>query len=589
MGNKPIIDIQIDDTAFKKFYDLFEEYSKKLEEMPDEWKKLDAAIKSTGKGLNKSSSSVNQSLAVAMAQTATITSALNSATGAQSSLGKATEKSSKHMARLGSSVATVAEGVFSATSGMAGLRKVLSSFGPVGAIAGVAGAAGLAVGNLALRSAGGVTSSARSAFGANLGYGQYKNATAQLSPFISNPGAVLQNIAAAQWTPADAGALGIFGVSPGQSTTAASAAVIRGGVLALRKSHNLMLPQVRFAESLAGLSDNAMISLANQKPGDLNAAIAAMQNPAKNKAQNVNGATISSDQKLVANWAASMNAAEAKFATALAPMNPIVTSFGASVATFAGAVNKIVQSVVGGAAPGTPGGPGGPPLTAANSQNATGLAGLQARLPIALGGLGNGPGGIGGVSGGKKISGVTSYAAVMKGFENAGYSTNFAAAMAAQAGSESGFGMNWTNTKNGTHAGLFQWSKARRDAILQGTGIDVWKDRATDDQIKAAVWELHNPEKNAAAKINAAAKLGPQYAGVAADNYYERSGDNPFYQAVRGAKANLFAAVGPQAQGLPASVVAVLNKLRTPPQKVSLNITNSTSARVSMSANAAIS
>ena len=168
---------------------------------------------------------------------------------------------------------------------------------------------------------------------------------------------------------------------------------------------------------------------------------------------------------------------------------------------------------------------------------------------------------------------TTTFAHIMKRFEAAGYSQNFAAAMASQAYSESS--MNAAAGAGTAHRGLFQWSAERRAQILQGTGIDVWKDTNPNDHITAAIWELQHTQKAAADKISAAAKLGPGYAGMAADNYYEVSGDNKLQQVARGLRAELYANIGPSAstsaaalamarasQGLPLNVTHVLNVLR---------------------------
>ena len=179
----------------------------------------------------------------------------------------------------------------------------------------------------------------------------------------------------------------------------------------------------------------------------------------------------------------------------------------------------------------------------------------------------------------------------MRQFEGAGYSKNFAAGMAANAGSESGFNAASTN---GSHAGLFQWDQTRRAQILKGMGIDVWRDVNPADQVKAAIWELQNTEKAAAAKIAAAKSSGA--ASIAADRYYERSGDTLLQQAARGLKGNLFGAIGPnpaaaqiatQPPGLPSSVTRVLGRLaKQNQQPIKVSVHNSTAARVAVSANA---
>ncbi len=470
--------------------------------------------------------------------------------------------------KMSAQTTKVAEGLFAATTGLSGIKKALGSFGPIGSLLGVGlGVAG-GLGDLALRSAGSVSGIARGAFGADTSYGQFQNAQASLSPFLPNPEGSLQGVAAAQWNPAAAGMLGLYGVQ-GKPSPQAMTSILEQSVAALRRSHNLMLPQVSFAEQLLGLSPTDMISLANQSPKDLNAAYQNMLNPKLNAAQNVAGPVISSDQRTAASWDVSMNTASAKFAAALAPLNPIVVSFGQSVAGFAGAVSKLVG---GATAPGAMSGPGG----------------IMSRLPIAFGGQGNGPGGIQAQSSSSPSS-RTYAGAVMSQFEAAGYSKNFAAAMAAQANAESSFNAGAVNiTKGQKHAGLFQWSATRRAQILQGTGIDVWTDLKPQDQVKASIWELQNTQKYAASKI--AASPNAVTAGTAADKYYEGSGDSNAARLMRGATSGLYSLMGPspRSSGLPSSVEALVKRIsKQPVIHVKATVSNPTSSRVAMSARAA--
>ena len=70
-------------------------------------------------------------------------------------------------------------------------------------------------------------------------------------------------------------------------------------------------------------------------------------------------------------------------------------------------------------------------------------------------------------------------------WESQGYSPGQAAAWAANEQAESSYN---PNAVNGSHAGIFQWSSARRAKILAGTGIDILT-ASHADQLKAAAWE----------------------------------------------------------------------------------------------------
>jgi hypothetical protein len=538
----PIIEVPINDEKFRAFYELFKEYSEKLDEQPAAWKKLNEAIGRATPNAGKVSGAFSDTSDSSDA----VIKSLTASTKAMKDLFAATQKTNASMSVLLNSSTGVAKGIFDAASGFGGIKKALGFLSAVPGVGSAVRAAGLAVGtvgalgDLAFHSARDVSSTARAAFGANASYGQFQNTQAQLSPFLPNPGGSLQSVAAAQYNPMAWGQLGLFGVSPRQSSQSAMATILKQAVGSLRTSHNTMLPQVKYAESLLGVSDTDLISLVNQNPRDLNSAIQAMLNPRLAGKQNVPGSIISSDQKLLQSWATSMNTASAKFAAALAPMNPIVASFGQDVAGFAGAVDKLVQATSG---------------AAQNVDKTVSEGGLiQNNLPIAFGGKGNGPGGIkwsfGNLFPSASKVGGTNFASVMKQYMAAGYSRNFAAAMASNFNSESGFyaGAASYDARTGWHKGLGQWSSTRRAQILKGTGIDVWTDTNPSDQITASIWELRNTQKGPAAKIAAAAngRYGSAGAGaIAGDRYYEASGDNLFQQGVRGMAANLYASIGP--------------------------------------------
>ena len=593
MTDVPIIEVPINDEKFRAFYELFKEYSEKLDEQPAAWKKLNEAIgKATPSAAGWASHFSNTA-----GSSDEVVKNLTASTKAMKDLFAATQKSNAAMGTLLENSTGVARGLFGAASGVGGLKKALGFLSAVPGVGSAVRAAGLAVGtvgvlgDLAFQSAASVSNTARAAFGAvgpggsRNPYGVFQNANAALGQFLPNPGAALQNVAAAQYNPMAWGQLGLFGVSPKQSSQSALATILQQAVGSVRSSHTTILPQATYAKSLLGISDTDLISLANQNPKDVYAAYQQMLNPKAAAAQNVSGKIVSSDQNLLRSWATSMNTASAKFAAALAPMNPIVASFGQDVAGFAGAVDKLVQGVDGTASQASKLLQGG----------TSGLGSIFPGLPIALGGKGNGPNGIqmppSVYNQPTKTTG-TNFSAVMKQYMAAGYSRNFAAAMASQANSESGFNPSAVNITNGQkHAGLFQWSSTRRAQILKGTGVDVWSDANPSDQVAASIWELRNTQSGAASKIAGAPSAGA--AAIAADKYYEVSGDNLLQQGIRGLVANGYAALGPSAPkpqtATDPAISALLRRLaKQNIIKVQATVTNNTAARVNMSANAAV-
>jgi hypothetical protein len=261
----------------------------------------------------------------------------------------------------------------------------------------------------------------------------------------------------------------------------------------------------------------------------------------------------------------------------------MVASFGQDVAKFAGAVNTDAQ---------------------ATAKLASELGLIKNNLPPALGGQGNGPNGIGPLppdgTGMKNIQDYTSASHVMKQFMAGGASRKLAAAMTAQASAESSFNAGVVSHYKGkTYAGLFQYDPSRRAAVLAetrkaglngGKGYDMWSG-TPDQQVAGSIWDLNHDYKSAAAKINAA--KGYAAAGVAADNYFEVSGDGWAKQAYRGGLSNFYGHIGPSAPAptnAPSPEIAALLRQLGKQNiiKVTTHVTNSTSARVAMSAQAAV-
>jgi hypothetical protein len=137
---RPIIEIQVDDAAFKQFYDLFNEYSTKLEDMPEAWRTLGEAMGSSSDALKGGALDAKEALAVAAAQAGVIAEALKDATKAQTALGRATGTSQKAMQGL----ANAAGGVGDAISLVGGWIIKLGALAGLGALFG-----GFGIGDLA--------------------------------------------------------------------------------------------------------------------------------------------------------------------------------------------------------------------------------------------------------------------------------------------------------------------------------------------------------------------------------------------------------------------------------------------------------
>ena len=132
MAFKPIVEIEIDDAAFRRFYDLFQTYSAKLDEMPEAWKELNAQMNESGDALKSGALDAKNMFAIAAAQAGVIAEELGRATKAQDHLTHATQKGSKGMEALRKS----AKGVSQALSLIGGGIVKIAAFGGLGALLG---------------------------------------------------------------------------------------------------------------------------------------------------------------------------------------------------------------------------------------------------------------------------------------------------------------------------------------------------------------------------------------------------------------------------------------------------------------------
>jgi len=117
MPNRPVIDIAVNTAEFEKFADLFNDYHAKLEDMPAAWQELNAAMEGAGdagKSLAEGALTGKEALALAFAQAELIGDSLTKAVKAQNALGDASHSTNKRMSEL----AKTAKGLGSEISGV---------------------------------------------------------------------------------------------------------------------------------------------------------------------------------------------------------------------------------------------------------------------------------------------------------------------------------------------------------------------------------------------------------------------------------------------------------------------------------------
>ncbi len=115
-----------------------------------------------------------------------------------------------------------------------------------------------------------------------------------------------------------------------------------------------------------------------------------------------------------------------------------------------------------------------------------------------------------------------------------GYSKEQAAGIVANMQRESNGDPNAVGD-GGKAKGLFQWHKGRRDAILKGTGIDVWNS-SKEDQMRAAAWEMKNGNTGFDDKAFRGMG-GADQAGSYFSSHFERPGDKYGEMMLRGKNA----------------------------------------------------
>src|ERR1700761_7939233 len=127
MAVKPIVEIEVNDAAFQRFTELFNDYHAKLEEQPEAWQRLNEAMGGGAEALREGALGAKEALALAGAQAILIVEELKNATKGQSDFGRETERSHKGMKGL----AQTAKGLGSTIFGR-GKRRTGTGSGPSG-------------------------------------------------------------------------------------------------------------------------------------------------------------------------------------------------------------------------------------------------------------------------------------------------------------------------------------------------------------------------------------------------------------------------------------------------------------------------
>jgi hypothetical protein len=179
VANKPIVTIGVDSSEFDRFTKAFEDYQAKLEEMPAAWERVNTAMgegSEAGKALASGALTAREAIALAGAQAAIVAEALRDAVKAQEELGDKSHATNKKMGELGKTVKGLAGDI--AGVGRWVLRLGAGALTGLG-IGGILG--GLGIGELANAA----YNRSRTATGYGLTPGQLASFNVNAQPFLT--------------------------------------------------------------------------------------------------------------------------------------------------------------------------------------------------------------------------------------------------------------------------------------------------------------------------------------------------------------------------------------------------------------------
>ncbi|MFM0503967.1 lytic transglycosylase domain-containing protein [Paraburkholderia caffeinilytica] len=128
MSNKPVIEVDVNDQQFRAFYELFQQYSTQVEEMPDDWKKVSGATKDAGKFASdfaKYSDASKDALMLAAIQADAIGKSVGEAIKAQKEFASVARNGSSELEKMAKHAKTLGSEVF-------GIGKFLMKIGTIG-------------------------------------------------------------------------------------------------------------------------------------------------------------------------------------------------------------------------------------------------------------------------------------------------------------------------------------------------------------------------------------------------------------------------------------------------------------------------
>lgn len=129
MTARSVIQVDVDDSKFREFHELFSEYERRLSEMPDDWQKVVGAIDDANDPMDhfsKSSKSSKEFLMIAAIQADAISKGMARATGVQDKFNVRVKDGAIHMMRMQKASAAMHKSI-------SGMGSILLKLGTVSA------------------------------------------------------------------------------------------------------------------------------------------------------------------------------------------------------------------------------------------------------------------------------------------------------------------------------------------------------------------------------------------------------------------------------------------------------------------------
>ena len=202
MPRTPVVEIDIDDSAFQRFNAAFADYDAKLKGMPASWQAMNTRVAEMAKLQRALGASSDKAWSNATSAAIAYERTVSSAAKAQEHLGTTTTRAGAAMGKMAVHAKAVRDHIFGAV-------RFLAKFSAFSVAGGLIGAGGLAFGLDDL--AGRVLATQRTSRGLGLTSGQYNSFMANARQYAG--GGVLAAAANAQLDPRAWGQLGALGVS----------------------------------------------------------------------------------------------------------------------------------------------------------------------------------------------------------------------------------------------------------------------------------------------------------------------------------------------------------------------------------------